>query len=70
MPAIEATLLTLLGQHAPHLTAMCKNALQKHAPGDPTDARYDTRHFPLPALEQVRSKIPALKALVAAVRTE
>lgn len=36
-PAIEATLLAILGKHSPDLTSACKSELQKQAPGDPTD---------------------------------
>lgn len=70
VPAIEATLLTILGKHAPDSTGACKSELQKHAPGDWTDARYYEKYFPLGALEQVRGKVPALDALIAAVSTD
>ena len=70
VPAIEATLLIILGQHAPDFTAACKNELQRHAPGDPTDTRYYTRHFPLEVLEQACGTVPVLDALITAVRTE
>ncbi|MFA7607910.1 MAG: RloB domain-containing protein [Rhodocyclaceae bacterium] len=69
IPAIEASLLTILGRHPPNVTHACKSTLQKHAPGDPTDARYYARHFPLAVLEQARSTFPLLDALVAAVST-
>lgn len=36
-PAIEATLLAILGKHSPDLTSACKSELQKQTPGDPTD---------------------------------
>ncbi|MDP5238205.1 hypothetical protein Q9Q94_01610 [Uliginosibacterium sp. 31-16] len=70
VPAIEATLLAILGKHAPDMTEACKNELQKHAPGDPTDVRYYAKHFPLEALELARGKVPVLDALIAAVSTE
>lgn len=70
VPAIEATLLAILGKHAPDNTGACKSELQKHAPGDWTDARYYEKNFPLGALEPVRGKVPALDALIAAVSTD
>jgi hypothetical protein len=69
-PAIEATLLAILGCNAPGSTDACKNKLQEHAPGDPTDARYYENHFPLEVLEQARGTLPVLDALIAAVSTE
>lgn len=41
----------------------------RYAPGDPTDTRYYTRHFPLEVLEQARGTVPVLDALIAAVST-
>ena len=70
VPAIEATLLAILGRHAPDMTDACKSELQKHAPGDPTDIRYYAKHFPHEVLEQARGKVPVLDALIAAVSTE
>lgn len=67
VPAIEATLLAILGKRVPDITSLCKNALQKHAPGDPTDARYYEKHFPLSTLEQARGKVPTLDILIAAI---
>lgn len=69
-PAIEATLLEILGKRAPDITPVCKRELQKHAPGDLTDNRYYQRHFPLDTLEQARGKVQVLDALIAAVSTE
>lgn len=66
-PAIEATLLAILGKHAPDLTKACKSELQKQAPGDPTDARYYEQHFTLGVLEQARTKVTALDLLIAAL---
>lgn len=66
-PAIEATLLSLLDRSAPNVTSLCKSALQKHAPGDPTDTRYYENYFPLPLLEKARNKISTLETLIAAV---
>ncbi len=66
-PAIEATLLNILGKHAPAETHACKGELEKQAPGDPTDARYYDKHFPLRVLEQARNKVPALEALIASL---
>lgn len=66
-PAIEATLLTILGKHAPDNTGACKGELQRHAPGDQTDVRYYEKYFPLEILEKVRGKVPAFDALIAAV---
>lgn len=70
VPAIEATLLAILGKHPPDITGACKNELQKHAPGDQTDARYYEKYFLPETLEQARGKVPALDALIAAVSTE
>lgn len=70
VPAIEATLLAILGKHVPDSTDACKTTLQKHAPGDPTDARYYARYFPLEVLEWARGRAPVLDALVAAVSTD
>lgn len=67
-PAIEATLLGILGRHAPDETAACKSALQKHAPGDATEPSYYERVFPCALLDEVSGKIPVLDALIAAVR--
>lgn len=69
-PAIEATLLSILGKHAPAGTHTCKDELQKQAPGDATDARYYLRYFSLAVLELARNKVPALEALIAALRQE
>lgn len=66
-PAIEATLLTILGKHAPDVTSACKSGLQKQAPGDPTDGRYYEKYFPLATLEAARLKNPTLEALIAAL---
>lgn len=70
VPAIEATLLEILGKHAPDTTGACKNELQRHTPGDPTEARYYAKYFPLEVLEQARGKVQVLDALIAAVSTE
>ncbi len=70
VPAIEATLLAILGQYTPDLTPACKNELQKHAPGDPTDLRYYAKYFPLEVLERARGKVPVLDALIATVSTD
>lgn len=70
VPAIEATLLTILGKHAPDITNACKSELQKHAPGDQTDTYYYKKYFPLEMLEQARKKVLVLDALIAAVSTE
>lgn len=69
-PAIEATLLAILGMHAPDTTDTCKNELQKRAPGDQTEAYYYKKNFPFETLEKARGKVPALEALIAAVSTE
>ncbi len=69
-PAIEATLLAILGKLVPDTTGACKNELQRWAPGDTTDARYYEKHFQLEALEQARGRVPALTALIAAVSIE
>lgn len=69
-PAIEATLLNILGVRTPATTELCKRALQKHAPGDQTDAHYHERHFPLETLEPARPKVPPLQDLIVAVSTE
>lgn len=66
-PAIEATLLTILGKQVPNATAACKNELQKQASGDPTEVRYYEKYFPLSTLESMRSKVPALEKLIAAL---
>ena len=66
-PAIEATLLAILGKQAPDLTSACKSELQKQAPGDPTDGRFYEKYFPLPVLEIARLKNPALETLIAAI---
>lgn len=70
IPAIEATLLATLGKHTPNITDACKNELQKHAQGDPTDAYYYKKYFPFKTLEKARGKVPTLDALIAAVSTE
>lgn len=70
MPAIEATLLAILGRHAPDTTGACKKALQRHAPGDPTDVSYYEKYFQHEMLEQTRCKVPILDAVIAAVSTE
>lgn len=70
VPAIEATLLAILGEYAPDTTDVCKQALQRCAPGDQTDAGYYNGYFPLETLEQARGKVPALDALIGAVSTE
>lgn len=69
-PAIEATLLSILGKLAPALTHACKGELHKQAPGDPTDGRYYDKYFPLAVLEQARKKVPVLEALIAILRCE
>lgn len=66
-PAIEATLLAILGKHSPDLTSACKSELQKQTPGDPTDARFYEKYFQLQILEIARLKNSALKALIAAI---
>ena len=63
-PAIEATLLSILGKQAPHVTSICKSELLKHAPGDPTEARYYDKFFPLACIESARPRIPALNRLI------
>jgi hypothetical protein len=70
LPAMEATLLAILGRQAPDTTGACKKELQKHAPGDPTDVNYYEKYFPHEMLEQARGKVPILDALIAAVSTE
>lgn len=70
VPAIEATLLAILGRQALDTTGACKKELQKHAPGDPTEASYHEKFFPHEILEQARGKAPTLAALIAAVSTE
>ena len=69
-PAIEATLLRMLGKRAPDSTGACKSELQRHAPGDQTDARYYVKYFPHELLEQVRGAVPARDALIAAVGSQ
>jgi len=66
-PAIEATLLSILGKAAPSVTSACKSELKKHAPGDPTEMRYYEKYFPLMTLEAARSRVPTLEALIAAI---
>jgi hypothetical protein len=66
-PAIEATLLAILGKQAPAVTGACKSELQKQAPGDPTDARYYEKYFSQATLETARLKNPTLEALIAAL---
>lgn len=66
-PAIEATLLTILGRQAPSVTGACKDELRKLAPGDPTEVRYYEKYFPLHTLESMRSKVPPLEKLIAAL---
>ena len=68
-PAIEGALLAILGQRVPALTATCKRELQKYAPGDQTEVRYYTRHFPLEVLEAARGEVLLLDALIASVST-
>ena len=68
-PAIEATLLTILDKRSPDITDVCKNELQRHAPGDQTDTRYYMKYFPFEVLEQARGKVRVLDALIAAVST-
>jgi len=70
VPAIEATLLAILGKPAPDTTEASKKELQKHAPGDPTEASYHEKYFPHEKLEQARGKLAVLDALIAAVSTE
>lgn len=70
LPSIEATLLAILGKHPPEITEACKYELQKHTPGDQTDAYFYKKYFPFETLEQARDKVPALGALIAAVSTE
>lgn len=70
VPAIEATLLAILGKPARDATEACKKELQRHAPGDPTEASYYERHFPHDKLEQARGKVPVLETLITAVSTE
>jgi len=70
VPAIEAPLLAILGKPAPKSTEACKKELQKHAPGDPTEASYHEKYFPHDKLEQARGKFAVLDALIAAVSTE
>lgn len=66
-PAIEATLLAVLGKQPPDLTSACKSELHKQAPGDPTDARYYEKYFPFVTLEAARLKNPTLDALIDAI---
>ena len=66
-PAIDATLLSILGKQAPAVTSACKSELKRLAPGDPTDTRYYEKYFPLPVLESTRSKVPTLEALITAL---
>ena len=70
VPAIEAPLLAILGKPAPKSTEACKKELQKHAPGDPTEASYHEKYFPHEKLEQARGKVAVLDTLIAAVSTE
>ena len=70
IPAIEATLLAILGKQAPDITDACKNELQKQAQGDQTDAYYYKKYFAVETLEKARGKVPVLDALIAAVSTE
>lgn len=69
IPAIEATLLNILGEPSPDITEKCKKALLKKAAGIPTEIRYYEKHFPWDILEAARSKVPVLQALIAAVST-
>lgn len=66
-PAIEATLLSILGKAAPSVTSACKSELKKLAPGDSTEIRYYEKYFPLMTLEPARSRVPTLEALIAAI---
>ncbi len=66
-PAIEATLLAILGKRTHAATAKCKSELLRHAPGDQTEALYHQRHFPLATLELARDRVDVLAALIAAV---
>lgn len=70
VPAIEAPLLAILGKPTPDTTEACKRDLQKHAPGNPTEANYHEKHFPHDKLEQARGKVSVLDELIAAVSTE
>lgn len=69
-PAIEATLLAILGKRTHAATAKCKTELLRHAPGDQTDALYHQRHFPIETLERAREKVAVLAALIAAVSAQ
>lgn len=68
-PAIEATLLATLAQHAPDSTSECKKKLQKLAPGDQTEISYYQKYFALETLEEMRHRVDILGKLIAAVCT-
>lgn len=70
IPAVEATLLAILGRNPPNATATCKAELQRHAPGDQTDIRYYQRHFPHAILEQARRRIQPLDAIIVVLSKE
>lgn len=69
-PAIEATLLSILGKCVRDTAIACKDELQEHAPGDPTGLRYYEKYLPRAVLEQARDRVKALGALIKAVSTE
>lgn len=69
-PAIEATLLAILGRRPPAVTASCKSELLRHAPGDQTDLRYHRQYFPFEILERARDRVAVLAALIAAVSAQ
>lgn len=69
-PAVEATLLAILGKPVPDATEKCKSALQKCAPGDPTDSRYYEKYFPRATLDAAQANVQVLAALITAVATE
>ncbi|MBS7779379.1 hypothetical protein [Acidovorax sp. CCYZU-2555] len=69
-PAIEATLLAILGRRPPAATPRCKTDLLRHAPGDQTDAHYHQQHFPFEILERARERVAVLAALIAAVSVQ
>lgn len=66
-PAIESTLLNILGKKRPDTTARCKTALAACTDGESTDVRFYEKYFSLEVLNEARPRVSVLNRLIEVV---
>lgn len=64
MPCLEGLLLNILGQPVPSTSQECKDRLRQIDSRDPFDSGFYAQHFPKSLLDQARSRVTALDALL------